>query len=187
MGTRMTKPGSEEPDLLTYRFTGSCLRRSRAGSSRELSAKEVEWTWFSSPVFAGCIHFLEALLTILPDSATPQQAGNEGKEESAKPGIHAWAMWPSSITGSAPVWKVQALFISGILLPGESPRLGLTGSEGAVKQLQDPPRTQLQRAVVPTAAGPAGGFDYNPAISRGQQGSFGRGVSQEPAQRGLAG
>lgn len=59
---------------------GACLRRGRAGSSHELPLKEAEWILFSRPTFAGCIHFLEALLTSLDFMVTLQQAGTKGKE-----------------------------------------------------------------------------------------------------------
>ena len=88
-------------DLIIYRFTGACLRRGRAGSFHELSAKAAEWILFSCPVFAGCVHFLEALSMVPPGfTATPQRAGNEWQEGNPEPGsTHAQAAWPRSVTG----------------------------------------------------------------------------------------
>lgn len=105
-GTHITKVGSEKQDLLMHWFTGACLRRGRVSRSHELSVKEA-WVLFSSPIFAGCIHFLEALLTVQLDfTAMPQQAGTEGKEGNPEPSsIHAQRAWPCSTTGTTVSWE----------------------------------------------------------------------------------
>lgn len=101
MGTHVTQLG------LGKGPTSISIYRSRAGSPLELFAKEAEWILLSRPIFSGCIHFLEALSTVLLCfTSMLQQAGNKGKEGNPEPGSnHAEAAWSCSTTSITASWE----------------------------------------------------------------------------------
>lgn len=148
---------------------------------------------FPAQFFAGCIHFLEAPLMVMPDfMATQQQAGNEGKEGNPEPGsTHtqtAWSCCVTSITASRETLFGRCRhYLFKIFTPaGEFPHLSLTGSQGAGEITAG--TTFMNWDTTAKCCGPrgrAGVFDHNPAISGGKQSWFDRGVRLESGQRGF--